>query len=188
MEKNFFFLLIVIVFVYSDLVFAINNESNYFAISDAKTYMLDKINWIRTPIHGVQENDPPTGYHSFKDIIYLAPGDENIYQTIQHEYGHAILRSIYGSLPGINYPGCILDLIKGVFVNVNHYVNQPMSCTAGAFNEGWATAFALAVNDSDTFTKTNKLGGTYINYENIIDFITSSQSYSGNIAKKLNEY
>ena len=82
-----------------------------------------------------------TQYLYFANTILLSGNDNNIKSIIQHEYGHAVLDKLYN-----NYPICSKDLRKA------HFYNLPMSCESSAFNEGWATAFTLAVRNNDSVT------------------------------------
>lgn len=113
----------------------------------------DSANFLNSTVNHVLNSSPP---HSFPaDTTYYQPGSNKIFisqndeykkDVVQHEYGHAVIRDLYGAIPFVLYPTCRREFYLGV----PHFANLPMSCVQGAFNEGWATAFSNAVRNNHT--------------------------------------
>lgn len=127
-------------------------------IEDAKSFLNNLLDYQRSevdldyPYAGISHYQP--GLNEIRISL------ENGYSkdTVEHEYGHAVIADIYGIFPSylalqfLGYPSCRKETfyLPYIITPEPHFINYPMSCEAGAFNEGFASAFSAAVRDDES--------------------------------------
>jgi len=135
------------------------------ALQEAETYLLNEVDWsTNRPI--VTENAAQSSYNPLRGRIYLRSQDITNSDVVQHEYGHTVMDKIY-----LIDPYCLQDTIFGSWSN--HFYHKPMLCQTSAFNEGWSSAFSMAVRDNATrrFQPSGSGSIFTIPFENKSDFV-----------------
>ena len=116
------------------------------AIQDAEEYLNNTVGWTRSDV-AISYPSGSTGYNIFLDKMYVADQHSDKDDIIQHEYGHAVFRTIYGKIPCVTYPACVKQYYLHFLFP--HYIDKPQ-CMKGAFSEGFASAFSMAVRNNDS--------------------------------------